>query len=332
MGFKMIVRFSIVFVWICQLCTSFSVTAQSQLFPSKAVPQVFFGQNVSQKKPTQKVLNSRAWQKESAERRFKTHDKVIGAMIGLPFGIFLGVVAGTLIDDDFEGGLTGATIGMMVGPFLTYEMMAHTKGAPPQTHWSVLSGANLALTGVPRMQRDLGVSFGLNRDYFLLKSLDLRLGLGFHTRRFSASRLNLLFITPISTEFHIRALNFEVSFIDVSPIFVSSVFRSNASEIRVLYGLSLSVVVQDRRQFHVLSRQEYDREEDEDLPIDYTLSTENTSSIFSYPNLEFGVEFSKRRFIAVTIFKWNFAKAELLSPIQETIRLNTIELGVGYKL
>ncbi len=267
-------------------------------------------------------------QKDSAEQRLRLVDKIIFTPVGAFFGTLWGVAIGAAIPHDkMANGIKGGMIGFCVGPFLTYEMFASTRGLKNPLHqFYVKIGGNLTLTNYEDFKIRPGFSIGIGRHYHLSNILGLRGEISYALRRFFLHSQKISYAFYFDRVVKSNNINFSVNYINTAILLNFKLMHLQQWDICISLGPSMSLASRDRTKFHFI------REEENPDEFDFSYIMDEPAPLFGYPAMAYQLDLQRGYWLGQLGFHHSVYDTDEIYPLDSNSRLRTVELSVGYKL
>ncbi|MCI0494047.1 PorT family protein [candidate division KSB1 bacterium] len=264
---------------------------------------------------------------DSNEKCLTIVDKIIFIPVGLVFGTFHGLIASIVIPgDDFSNGIKGGMIGFCIGPFLSYEMFAATRGVKNPLHkFYIKTGGNLTLTNYEDSQISPCFSIGMGRHYHLWNGIGLRGEISYGLRRFHLPAQKISYAYYFDRVVKTYDIDFSVGYINTSILLNFKILSLQKLNFYLSLGPSLSLAVRDATKFHFIR--------EEENPDDFDFSyIEREGPLFGYPAMVYQLELQMGKWIWQIGFHNSVTDTDEIYPLDSNTRLRTVELSVGYKL
>lgn len=264
---------------------------------------------------------------DSNEKRLTLVDKIIFAPTGVVFGAFWGFAVGAVISRDFPDGIKGGVMGLSIGPFLTYEMFAATRGVKNPLHkFYIKTGGVLTLTNYDDSHIRPGYSIGMGRHYHLSDRFGLRGDVSYALRQFLLPSQKISYAYYFKRVVKCYDINFSVGYINTSILLHFKMFSHQKLSFWLALGPSLSLAVRDDTKFHFL------REEENPDDFDFSYIMDEPGVLFGYPAMAYQLELQRGKWIWQLGFHHSVYDTDEIYPLISKTRMRTFELSIGYKM
>jgi hypothetical protein len=214
-------------------------------------------------------------QYETGKRRSITVEKILNVPVGVAIGSLCGFVIGAAIpEDNFGDAIKGVLIGAIIGPFYTFEIMWMSKKVKNPSHkWYFTAGGNLTLANYAAFQTKPGYSIGIRSQYHLTDRIGLH-GEAFYTlREFFLPSQKICYSYHYINEIRAYAMDFSVSYIDISLLLDFKLFKWRKSTSGIALGPSFALEVFDNTRYHLIKAEN----DQNDFNFVYNIDKESNS-------------------------------------------------------
>jgi len=265
---------------------------------------------------------------DSNEKCLTIVDKIIFIPVGIVFGTFHGLIASIVIPgDDFSNGIKGGMIGFCIGPFLSYEMFAATRGVKNPLHkFYIKTGGILTVTNYDDSQIRPGYSIGIGRHYHLSDRFGLRGEVSYALRQFLLPSQKIQFSFYSERVVKCYDIDFSVGYINTSILLNFKLLSLQKFNFYITLGPSLSLAVRDDTKLHFL------REEEDPDDFNFSYIMDEPGVLFGYPAMVYQLELQRGHWIWQLGFHHSVYDTDDIFPLDSNTRLRTFELSIGYKL
>ena len=258
-------------------------------------------------------------------------EPVLSLVMGAIVGGLIGAVAGYYIHDEsypfcYNSRDRGVILGASIISVVNYELMLKRNHISTEKRIGLYTGLQSSLALYSNMDTGTNFSIGLHRSYRVSRRLDLLYTINYGWQKFTLKDRKVFYSDDYFIGNRLSDIQFSVAYLDIGVMPRVYVLDSDW-RVSVAAGPMVSVQLSDKTKFT-----KADNGTSDPKSGDYDFHYQSYGSDGTYPYPGFGVQLSVEygHYIGAIKMTHSLVSTQQIYPLEESVRMGTVQFLLGY--